>query len=553
MQQFLGRLFFYFFIVALSYFGATLVAQGILPDTSRNPLYRKWESTIKDPEIRIQYYTRQIDSVEDDWAHYYRGIAYLSKGFFMQAETDFRAAINFPKRTLNLAWPYAMLAQKAYLIAEYKLSIRLAGQSIEAYDSLALAWRIRARANLALGNTDLAYEDLQQAIRYDPSNADNLWERSGISLAKEDYKACLDDLNLLLKLEPERSECLARKAWCLYQLEMDAQALALVPKLKSLTIQDPVQNSALADLMFVFNEFEQADRYYSRAIQYYEFQISQDLSYAVRNQVVIHENYLYRGMVRIDTKRFREALTDYTRAIGIRPSDYRTHLCIGELQTIQRNYRDAITAYEQTMRLNPTLKEGWLNYGYCYDKLGKYKEALTIFSKGISRDSTNCLLYNNRGFTYLNIRTLDKALIDIQKAIELCPNEMMPLVSMGEYYYLLDQYEDALIYLNRALSFKEGSEAAYQTAYFVRGKVWLKKLNMVKAMQDLQKAHELDKDNAEVAETLGITLYRMEKFCEALTLFRKALSLDVMNEPKKAPNATYYISMIQQIVIKGCP
>lgn len=553
MPKVLRRLFLKIFIFSGIGSCLSVSAQGLLPDTSRNTTYRQWEAKVADPEVRIQLYTRQIDSLDDDWAHYYRGLAYLSKGFYMQAETDFRAAINFPKRTLNTAWPYAMLAQKAYLLAEYKLSTRLATQSIEAYDSLSLAWRIRARAQLAQGNTEAAYEDLQQAIRFDPSNPDNLWERSGISLAMEDYKTCLEDLALLLKINPNKPECIARKAWCLYQLEKDAESKALVPQLKNLTIEDPVQNTALADLMFVHGEFAEADKYYSQAIQHYEYQILQDFSYAVRNKVVIHENYLHRGMVRVDTERFREALTDYTRAVSILPQDYRTFLCIGELQTIQRNYQDAITAYEQTMRLNPTLKEGWLNYGYCYDKLGKYKEALTIFTKGITRDSANCLLYNNRGFTYLNIRVLDKALADIQQAIAICPDEMMPLVSLGEYYYLLDQYDDALIHLNKALAFKEGSQGAFQTAYFTRGKVWLKKREMVKARQDLEKAIELDPENAEVAETLGITLYRMEKFCDALGYFRKALNLDVPNEPKKAPNASYYISMIQQIVIKGCP
>lgn len=530
-----------------------LPAQGILPDTSRNALYRKWEASVKDPEIRIQLYTRQIDSLEDDWAHYFRGQAYLSKGHFMQAETDFHAALNFPKRTINPAWPYAMLAQKAYLVAEYKMSVRLAGQSIQAFDSLSLAWRIRARAHLALGQMEAAFEDLQQAIRFDPANPDNLWERSGISLAKEDWNTCLTDLQLLQKLEPDRVEYLARKAWCLYQLGKDSESASLIPRLKNLNLSDPIHNSALADLMFVHGAFEEADRLYSRAIQYYEYQISQDLSYATRNQKVIHENYLYRGMVRVDMKKYRDALTDYTRATTIDPRDYRTFLCIGELQTLQGNYRDAITAYEQTMRLNPTLKEGWLNYGYCYDQLGKYKEAIITFSKGIARDSSNCLLYNNRGFTYLNIRTMDKALTDIEKAISICPDEMMPLVSLSEYYYLLDQYDEALVYLNKALAVQGGSEAATRTAYFVRGKVWLKKREMVKARQDLEKAFQLDPTNAEVAEYLGITLYRMEKFCDALLVFRKALTLDVLNEPKKASNASYYISMIQQIVIKGCP
>jgi tetratricopeptide (TPR) repeat protein len=542
--------FIYYFWIALP---GILSAQSVLPDTSRNAWYREWELKIKDVEKKIQLYTTQIDSAEDDWARYYRGVAYLTKGYFRQAESDLLASLNFPKRTINPAWPYTMLAQKAYLLAEYKLAIRNANLAIEAYDSLAAAWRIRARTHLALGNSKQAFEDLQQAIRLDPANPENLWERSGISLAKEDYASCLNDLNLLLKAEPSRIDYKTRKAWCLYQLGNDAEVMKMLPGLKNASIQDPVQNSALADLMFVYQELQEAERLYSQAIQYYESQIYKDPSYATRNKKVIHENYLYRGMVRMDAKKFREALIDYTSAVTMDPKDYRTHLCIGELQTMQGNYRDAITAYEQTMRLNPTLKEGWVNYGYCYDQLGRYKEAINVFTKGLQRDSSNCLLYNNRGFTYLNIRMLDKALTDIQMAVALCHEEMMPKVSLGEYYYLLDKHDEALIHLNAALNTKDGSEAAIRTGYFVRGKVWLKKRELVKSRQDLEKAFELDPKNAEVAETLGLALYRMEKFCEALGMFRKALSLDVDNDTKKAPNSTYYISMIHEIVVKGCP
>lgn len=538
---------------AFIFFSGLLSAQGVLPDTSRNAWYRGWESSIQDVEKKIQLYTAQIDSAEDDWARYYRGVAYLQKGYYRQAETDLLAALNYPKRTINPAWPYAMLAQKAYLLAEYKLAIKNATLAIETYDSLATAWRIRARTHLALGNTPLAFEDLQQAIRLDAANPENLWERSGISLAREDYINCLNDLNLLLKLEPGRLDYLTRKAWCLYQLGKDSEVFKMLPGLKNSNLEDPVQNSALADLMFVYQELQEAERLYSRAIQHYESQIYKDPSYAVRNKKVIHENYLYRGMVRMDSKKLREALIDYTSAVTVEPTDYRTHLCIGELQTFQGNYRDAITSYEQTMRLNPTLKEGWVNYGYCYDQLGRYKEAINIFTKGIQRDSTNCLLFNNRGFTYLNIRMLDKALVDIQMAVSLCPEEMMPKVSLGEYYYLLDQYDDALLHLNTALSIQDGSESARRTGYFVRGKVWLKKRELVKAKQDLEKALELDPKNAEIAETLGLALYRMEKFCEAMAMFRKALNLDVNNDVKKAPNSTYYISMIHEIVVKGCP
>lgn len=543
-------LFFVLYILG----SGTALAQGIMADTSRLKIYHTWERNVKDPEMRIQLYTRAIDSLDDDWAHYYRGMAYLNRGRYTLAENDFWAAINFPKRTIHPAWPYLMLAQKYFMTADYRSALRFSTQVIESNDSMAMAWRIKARSQLKLGNTDAAFEDLQKAIYWDPENPENLWERSGISLARSDFKVCLEDVNKLLKIDPNNPAWIARKAWCLYQLGDENASAKMVPALKNLKLQDSEEVTSLGDLMFIHGELEAAERYYTTALIHYENQILMDQSYAKRNTAAIYEGYLSRGIVRMDMEKKREALNDFNRAAAIKPQDYRTYLHIGELQTFQGNYLDAITAYDQAMRLNPACKSGWLNYGYCYSQLERYKEALTVFSKGILADSTDCLLYNNRGFTYLNIRNMPRAFRDIERAISLCPDEMMPYVSMGEYYFLTEEYETALSYLNKAINLPGGgSTAAQVSAYYTRGRVYLHKRELVKAKQDLDKALLLKPDDVEVTEILGITLYRMEKFCEALEYFRRALSLDARNDPHKAPNAAYYISMIHDIVVKGCP
>jgi len=525
----------------------------VQPDTSRRSLYRYWEHSIKDPDVKIQLYTRAIDSLEDDWARYYRGQAYLERGRFTLAENDFWGALKYPKRTLHPAWPYVRLAEKFYQTGDYKMAIRMSDKSLEFNDSLAMAWRIRARSLLKSGNIEGAFQDLAKAIQFDSDNPENIWERSGISLAREDYNACLTDVQFLLKYDQGNTQYLTRNAWCLYQLGQVNESSQLLVKLKGQTLSDPEANSALGDLMYMHDELEEAERLYSQAIYYYDHQIIMDAAYGKKNRDVVYEVYISRGLVRQETGKRREALNDFTRASMIYPGNYRTYIHIGELQTYQANYQDAITAYDQAMRLNPGMKEGWLNLGFCYSQLGRYKEAIHIFNKGIAIDTSNCMLYNNRGFTYLILRQMNKALGDLKTAMQMCPEEMMPLVSMGEYYILLEQYDQAIVYLNQGLALPDGSDGAKVSGYHARGKAWLHKRELTKAFQDIETAALLDSGNAEIWESLGITAYRMEKFCDALRYFQQALSLDVRNDPHKAPHAAYYIGIIHQIVVRGCP
>jgi tetratricopeptide (TPR) repeat protein len=163
------------------------------------------------------------------------------------------------------------------------------------------------------------------------------------------------------------------------------------------------------------------------------------------------------------------------------------------------------------------------------------------------------MLYNNRGFTRLTLRQLDLAITDLRTAHGLCPEEIMPLVSLGEYHLLKEEYDEALQYLHRALSIPDGSEYAMGSGYYARGKAYLHKREFVKALADLQQAVEILPSEPEIWEHIAITAFRMEKFCDALQYFRIAISKDGGNEPKKAPNAAYYIGIIHEIVVKGCP
>lgn len=540
-------------ILLSGFFYITAWGQAVPQDTSRKSIYRHWEQTIKEPETRVQLYSKAIDSLEDDWALYYRGQAYLEMGRHELAERDFWAAIRFPKRTLHLAWPYVRIAQRYYNVGDYKMALRMAEKSIEYNDAMALSWRIRSRCYLKTGKIDSAQTSLNIAIQLEPENKDNIWERSSIAMLKEDYHAALNDISLMLSQDPNDARYKARKAWCLYHLDDTEASLALIPELKHLKLLEPDDNRLLGDIMYLHAEPQSGEEYYTHAIEYYEQQMRQDGGYAMRNQDVIYEAYIGRGMTRHELGKVQEALSDYNKAVIIQPKNYRTFLRIGELQTFQGNYRDAISAYDQVHRLYPECREGWQNLGFCYDRLGRYKEAIIVFSKGIQLDSGNCMLYNNRGFTRLTLRQMDLALTDLTLAHSLCPEQIMPLVSLGEYYILIEQYDLAIEYLNRALSIPDGSDYAMATGYYARGKAYLQKREFTKALQDLQKAIKLAPNEPDIWENLAITCFRMEKFCDALQYFRVAISKDGGNEPKKAPNSAYYISIIHDIVVKGCP
>ena len=62
------------------------------------------------------------------------------------------------------------------------------------------------------------------------------------------------------------------------------------------------------------------------------------------------------------------------------------------------------------------------------------------------------MLYNNRADLYLKMKEYDKAIIDINKSLEIDPDYLVAIITKGEIYYEIGDFENACKYFNLGIS-----------------------------------------------------------------------------------------------------
>ena len=188
---------------------------------------------------------------------------------------------------------------------------------------------------------------------------------------------------------------------------------------------------------------------------------------------------------------------------------------------------------------------------------GKYNEAVTNFSKAIKSDTANAQGYYSRGLSYFRLEQDSLAINDFDKAIKLNPSEPSLYYSRGEskrfsgnpsgahsdynkaisldstFYsaYLGRAYlfqsksmtHMAWIYFNLAIKYNPNLPA---TVYFSRGYGYQESNALNQAIDDYNKAIELDSNYTDAYINKGNCLISLNKPNEALGCFNKTLKLN---------------------------
>jgi Flp pilus assembly protein TadD len=155
----------------------------------------------KDPEERINYYTKAIElNPYNAQYYYYRGLAYKAKMRFRPAIEDFSKAIelqpNYPNAFLNRGTSYYEMGQQDKAIAEFTKAIAL--DSSDAYTFLR-----RGISYQKKGDNEKALADYNEAIKLRPTYVSARNNRGLIYMRKGEYEKALADFNEALRLNPK--------------------------------------------------------------------------------------------------------------------------------------------------------------------------------------------------------------------------------------------------------------------------------------------------------------------------------------------------------------
>ncbi len=208
-------------------------------------------------------------------------------------------------------------------------------------------YQYRGLAYQKLGNDTKALEDFNKSFEFD-TLADFYINRSQLytKINKEDL--AISDLKKALEIEPE-----SYLAW--YNLALLDEA-AQLPKY----LYEDEEFSPMLNLLGA-NAYESGE--YALASKY--------LTKAIENNPEEELAYLNRGKSLLKTGAYRQARTDFLKALQINSNNTEVFFLIGNSFFYEQNFEDAIGFYERYLSVDQGYKNVWYNAAMAYLSVDK--------------------------------------------------------------------------------------------------------------------------------------------------------------------------------------
>lgn len=157
------------------------------------------------------------------------------------------------------------------------------------------------------------------------------------------------------------------------------------------------------------------------------------------------------------TKQYDAAIAKIDQLITSTPDNTENYMVKGDLLRIQEKYDDAILVYKTALsKLKEIKSVHWVIYyalGTSYDKLKNWVEAEKSLRRSLELSSNQPDSLNYLGYSLLmRGEKLTEAKDLIGKALQKRPNDPQIVDSMGWVTYLLGDYNNAVTYLEQAVS-----------------------------------------------------------------------------------------------------
>jgi Flp pilus assembly protein TadD len=113
------------------------------------------------------------------------------------------------------------------------------------------------------------------------------------------------------------------------------------------------------------------------------------------------------------------ALSEYSRAIEIDPSNATLYCCRGVAYYRLGDKQNAFTDYNCAIELDPKLAMGYYRRGFLHYIAKDYSSAIADYNKAIDCQPDFALAYSNRGYAYRELYGEQEAILDWRFAAKL--------------------------------------------------------------------------------------------------------------------------------------
>lgn len=392
----------------------------------RGDIYVTMGDTIKG----LQDYENSIKSDPSNRDVYKaRGQVYYEQGKYSLADSDYNKMIDLdPTDTMG----YMGQARNKIAQSQWDDAIQLLDYVIKLSPDYSSAYSFRAEANLGLGNTSVAVDDIIQAISI---NGDNKAHIMLLSLKGELYPIVKAKLQLQANKDSNKSP------W-LYYLgilsEMnDKYKDAIGYYLKAYDLQpNYIFLKRLADSHYAIGNYNMALSYVNKALD-----IAEDKD---------GDLLMIKGNILNEMGNQDDAIQSLDLYIDRNPEYGYAYYRRGWFKDEKDDREGAIDDYTLAIMLDPTYAYSYIGRGRDYDMLGHRELAIKDYNKVIELDTVpsdnSCAQY-----AYLFLGEKEKAIKFMDKYMQNSTGLTGGTYDAACLYSLMDEPGKALLYLEQAL------------------------------------------------------------------------------------------------------
>lgn len=204
-----------------------------------------------------------------------------------------------------------------------------------------------------------------------------------------------------------------------------------------------------------------------------------------------------------------------------------------------RRYKEAIECYDKAIEIDPDDEWAWHNKGLALSDLGIYDEAIQCYNKAIDIDKDFVDAWTDKGGALFTLARYDEANECYDKAINIDPNDVVARINKGNTLLARAQYDEALVCYDKAIELDKELEWASTSIVWA----WNNKGNVLnkvgrheeatqchkKAVEDSKKAMELSPNFPPLYVVKAKSLLAIDNISEAKKCLEMALDLDPNN------------------------
>jgi len=115
------------------------------------------------------------------------------------------------------------------------------------------------------------------------------------------------------------------------------------------------------------------------------------------------------------------------------------------------NYEEAIRAFEYAVVVKEDFTEAYFNLGSSLMKVERFDDAIVSFKESLTEDFQDPVTHNFIGHCYIVLEKNEKAIEHFQQAVDFSPEYADGWLGFAVAYSNLDQYNESLLYIEKAL------------------------------------------------------------------------------------------------------